>query len=92
MNGNFHSNQANMCISNVTPSTESLEYGKGQPHQSNSLTMPAPEDGNVLKKVISFTLDQMNNAEKVTRPIFVPEKLHFSTYEQFKGKFYVHYL
>lgn len=53
--------------------------------------MPAPEDGNVLKKVISFTLDQINNAdcatEKVARPSFVPEKLHFSAYEQFKGKF-----
>ena len=53
--------------------------------------MPSPEDGSVLKKVISFTLDQMNNAdgatEKAARPSFVPEKLHFSAYEQFKGEF-----
>lgn len=52
--------------------------------------MPAPEDGSVLKKVISFTFDQTNNVdcmtEKATRPSFVPEKLHFSAYEQFKGK------
>lgn len=68
---------------------------KGQ-HQSNSnsVTMPAPEDGNVLKKVISFTLDQMNNGdgaiEKPSRPSFVPEKLHFSAYEQFKGEFTIY--
>lgn len=52
--------------------------------------MPVPEDGSVLKKVISFTFDQMNNVdcvtEKAARPSFVPEKLHFSAYEQFKGK------
>lgn len=52
--------------------------------------MPSPEDGSVLKKVISFTLDQMNNAddatEKAARPSFVPEKLDFNAYEQFKGE------
>lgn len=94
----LNGNQQNICVpSNVTPSTApSLQRGKGQQHQqhqSNSVTMPAPEDGNVLKKVISFTLDQMNNAEKTTRPTFVPEKLHFSAYEQFKGNIlYIHFV
>lgn len=85
LNGNHHS-QPNNCVPNsALPNTVSLHRGKSQP-QSNSVTMPAPEDGNVLKKVISFTLDQINNAEKTARPSFVPEKLHFSAYEQFKGK------
>lgn len=65
---------------------------KGQ-HQSNALTMRTLEDGNVLKKVITFTLE--NNGEyattpttcKTTRPSFVPEKLHFSAYDQFEGEF-----
>lgn len=89
LNGNHQGNQQNLCVpSNVAPS---LQRGKGQQHQqlqSNLVTMPAPEDGNVLKKVISFTLDQMSNAEKTTRPTFVPEKLHFSAYEQFKGNIF----
>lgn len=83
LNGNHYNNQQNIFVPNLTPIRT-----KGQ-HQSNAVTMPAPEDGSVLKKVISFTLDQMTNAdcatEKATRPSFVPEKLHFSAYEQFKG-------
>lgn len=83
-NGNhYNSYQPNIVIPNTQP------HNKGQ-HQSNAVTMPAPEDGNVLKKVISFTLDQMTYTdcvtEKATRLSFVPEKLHFSAYEQFKGK------
>lgn len=81
---NHYGNQPNIFVSTVTPIQT-----KGQ-HQSNPVTIPAqPEDGSVLKKVISFTLDQINNAdcatEKAARPSFVPEKLHFSAYEQFKG-------
>lgn len=89
-------NQPNIFVSNATvmPTIATIQ-AKGQQqqqpqqqqHQSNSTTYPTAEDGNVLKKVISFTLDQMKNAEKsTTRPAFVPEKLHFSAYEQFKGK------
>lgn len=100
-NGNHYGNQQpNGFVSNVTataPIQIPIRCTKGQ-HQSNSnqVTMPAPEDGSVLKKVISFTLDQMNNADGTTektssssssRPSFVPEKLHFSAYEQFKGEF-----
>lgn len=83
-------NQANIFGSNapVMPTIATIQAkGPQQQHQSISTTFPTPEDGNVLKKVISFTLDQMKNAEKsTTRPAFVPEKLHFSAYEQFKGK------
>lgn len=86
-NGNHYVNPPNICVPNVTPATPIRTKDQ---HQSNAVTMPAPEDG-VLKKIISFTLSQTNNAdcatEKVARPSFVPEKLHFSAYEQFKGKF-----
>lgn len=86
-NGNHYSNQPNIFVTNIA-ATAPINT-KGQ-HQSNAVTMPAPEDGSVLKKVISFTFDQTNNVdcmtEKATRPSFVPEKLHFSAYEQFKGK------
>lgn len=88
LNGNHYGNQPNIFVSTVTPATPIQTKGQ---HQSNPVTIPVapPEDGNVLKKVISFTLDQINNAdcatEKTARPSFVPEKLHFSAYEQFKG-------
>lgn len=93
-NGTHNGNQANIFVPNaaaVIPTIATIQP-KGQQqqqpqHQSNSTTFAVPEDGSVLKKVISFTLDQMKNAEKsTTRPSFVPEKLHFSAYEQFKGK------
>lgn len=100
-NGNHNGNQANMFVPNaaaVMPAIATIP-AKGQQqqqqqqqhnqHQSSTTTFAAPEDGSVLKKVISFTLDQMKNAESkstATRPSFVPEKLHFSAYEQFKGK------
>lgn len=99
-NGNHNGNQANMFVPNaaaVIPTIATIPAkGQQQPqqqqhnqHQSSTTTFAAaPEDGSVLKKVISFTLDQMKNAESksTTRPSFVPEKLHFSAYEQFKGK------
>lgn len=102
-NGTHNGNQANIFVPNaaaVIPTIATIQ-AKGQQqqqqsphqHQSNSTTFAVPEDGSVLKKVISFTLDQMKNAEKsTTRPSFVPEKLHFSAYEQFKGKFIRHTL
>lgn len=84
-NSNYNNSQPSNFAPNITP------IRKGQ-HQSNPVAIQAPEDGNVLKKVISFTLDQMNSTDCVTeqtaRPSFVPEKLHFSAYEQFKGKKY----
>lgn len=95
-NGNHNGNQANIFVPNaaaVIPTIATIP-AKGQQqqqhnqHQSSTTTFAAPEDGSVLKKVISFTLDQMKNAESksTARPSFVPEKLHFSAYEQFKGK------
>lgn len=80
----------------ITPirSQQATDAQHYQPtEQPNTMTVSTPEDGNVLKKVISFTIEQMNNGEhatsnKSTRPTFVPEKLNFSAYEQFEGEFY----
>lgn len=84
-NGNHYNNQLNAFVSSITPICTKNQ----QP--TNLVTVAVPEDGNVLKKVITFTLDQKNNAdyvnEKTSRPTFVPEKLHFSAYQQFKGEF-----
>lgn len=48
-------------------------------------------DGNVLKKVASFTVERTNfentTSSKVSRPSYVPEKLNFGAYEKFEGKF-----
>lgn len=90
LNGNDNGSQTKVCATNLLPSTPIRAKDQHQ-SRSNQLTVPAPEDGSVLKKVISFTFDQMNNVEsateKETRLPFVPERLHFSAYEQFKGEF-----
>lgn len=84
-NGNHLGSQPNQFSSNIAAAT--TQNQSKDPIQS--VTMPTPLDGSVLKKVISFTLDQMNSGESATereaRPSFVPEKLHFSHYGQFKG-------
>lgn len=46
-------------------------------------------DGNVLKKVASFTVERTNSdntASKISRPSYVPEKLNFGAYEKFEGE------
>lgn len=42
--------------------------------------------GSVLHRVISLTATHADNMAKVSKPAFVPEKLHFSAYEKFEGK------
>lgn len=52
-------------------------------------TTLTPEDGNVLKKIVSFTVEKIhseNATVKVSRPSYVPEKLNFSAYERFEGE------
>lgn len=105
-NGNFYnqqqqhqhqqqqqSNVVGKLIENVAP------IGPLRPKAqliANAMTKQTHEDGNVLKKVISFTLEQMSNGDnnqttnnicKISRPNFVPEKLRFSEYNQFEGEF-----
>lgn len=70
-------------------------------HQETSTTPPPPPsfsvpaattpagDGNVMKKVVSFTVERTNsdNASlKLLRPSYVPEKLNFGAYEKFEGE------
>ncbi len=46
-------------------------------------------NGNVLKKVASFTVERTNSdntASKISRPSYVPEKLNFGAYEKFEGE------
>lgn len=47
-------------------------------------------DGNVLKKVASFTVERTNSdntaSSKISRPSYVPEKLNFGAYEKFEGE------
>lgn len=97
-NGNNLGSQTGIFVSSVNTATSNPTKGL---HQPVSVPVPALEDGNVLKKVISYTLDQLNNAEnvseKISRPSCIPQKLHFSAYEQFKGEpmfisqsFYLH--
>lgn len=48
-----------------------------------------PEDGSVLKKIVSFTVEKIhseNATAKLSRPSYVPEKLNFSAYERFEGE------
>lgn len=86
-NGNHLGSQTGVFVSSVNTAT--LNPTKAL-HQPVSVPVQVPEDGNVLKKVISYTLDQLNNAEnvseKISRPSCIPQKLHFSAYEQFKGE------
>lgn len=62
------------------------------PYETPPSAMPTKllEDGSVLKKIVSFTLDKISNAEnsviKAARPSYVPEKLNFTEYERFEGK------
>ncbi|KAG4074898.1 hypothetical protein HA402_009323 [Bradysia odoriphaga] len=52
-------------------------------------------DGNVLKKVASFTVERTNSdntASKISRPSYVPEKLNFSAYEKFEGQMLLNWM
>lgn len=84
-----------------TPATPLSQPAMQRP-QKHSNAMPAAmqsatEDGSVMKKIISLSMEQFNNIENsigkatatvtATRPDFVPEKLNFSAYEQFEGEF-----
>lgn len=89
-------------ITNTQATPPTSQPALQRPPQKHSNTMPAAmqsatEDGSVMKKIISLSVEQFNNIEnsigKVasttvtqTRPVFV-EKLHFSAYEQFEGEF-----
>lgn len=70
-------------------------YGNNADHQSSpsrrhsSYGDVPPLDGNVLRKVASLTLDKATIDSKVNRPKFVPEKLDFSLYEKFEGRFFL---
>lgn len=67
----------------VTSSTTSLNQ-----QQLSQQTPLSDNQGNVLKKVASFTTDGRSNdngSAKILRPSFVPEKLNFATYEKFEG-------
>lgn len=76
---------------NTVPVLQSQQQQQEE-HSSNVIILPTPEDGSVLKKIVSFTVEQKNTAEhsasKATCPTFVPEKLNFSAYERFEGTFY----
>lgn len=63
------------------------------PTTANGLLLTPAGDGNVLKKVASFTVERTNfdntTSSKISRPSYVPEKLNFGAYEKFEGKFVV---
>lgn len=67
------------------PTTLALQpEGPGQ-------TPLTPEDGSVLKKIVSFTVEKIhseNAMAKLSRPSYVPEKLNFSAYERFEGELF----
>lgn len=85
------SNVVGKLIENITPIGPLRPKGQ---LIANAMTKQTLEDGNVLKKVISFTLEQMSNGDnqttnnicKISRPNFVPEKIRFSEYNQFEGE------
>ncbi|KAJ6648194.1 Protein cappuccino [Pseudolycoriella hygida] len=77
--------------------------------QQPSITPPTPSsilapsvcsptsqgDGNVLKKVASFTVERTNSdntASKISRPSYVPEKLNFGAYEKFEGQMLLNWM
>lgn len=105
--GNLNNNNCTKAINGnaplitYTPATPQSQLAV-QRTQQHSNAMPAAmqsatEDGSVMKKIISLSMEQFNNIENsigkatstvtATRPDFVPEKLHFSAYEQFEGEF-----
>lgn len=58
---------------------------------SSAPFITADDGGNVLKKIVSFTVDgsrfhSENATAKVSHPSYVPEKLNFSAYERFEGE------
>lgn len=58
-------------------------------HQLAPVCSTSQGDGNVLKKVASFTVERTNSdntASKISRPSYVPEKLNFGAYEKFEGE------
>lgn len=65
------------------------------PPSSSLTTAPTVGDGNVLKKVVSFTVERTNfdnTTSKVSRPSYVPEKLNFGAYEKFEGELNLYYI
>lgn len=105
VNNNNSNNISTKAINGTTPlimytaATPSSQQTLHRPQkQSNAIPtamQSATEDGSVMKKIISLSVEQFNNIENskamstvtATRPVFVPEKLHFSAYEQFEGEF-----
>lgn len=74
-----------------SPLSAQSQLTDGQTLPSAQLT---PEDGNVLKKIVSFTVEKIhseNATVKVSRPSYVPEKLNFSAYERFEGESQAHF-
>lgn len=55
---------------------------------NTSIASFCPEDNNVLKKIVSFTVEQIysENALAKARPSYVAEKFDFSTNEHFEGE------
>lgn len=89
-NGNHYNQRPAIYIENssqvVTPKRQKGHNGL------NPMQMPLYDDNNVLKKVSN--LEQLHHGGgysttpvgKTTR-IYVPEKLHFSAYDRFEGKY-----
>lgn len=85
------------------PGPGTIVHHQQSPKTPTAMPPSGADDGNVLKKIITLSVEQFNNVENSmgktmasvsktnTRPAFVPEKLHFSAYEQFEGEFIVRY-
>lgn len=111
VNNNANNNHTNnTCTKTINGNVPLIAFTAPTPptqqkhrQQKHSNAMPtamqsSTDDGSVMKKIISISVEQFNNIENsmgkaapmpvtTTRPDFVPEKLHFSAYEQFEGEF-----
>jgi len=72
-----------------TPSSTLVQFSSVQQQIAPVCSPTSQGDGNVLKKVASFTVERTNSdntASKISRPSYVPEKLNFGAYEKFEGE------
>lgn len=73
-----------------TPSSTVIPFSSIQQQVAPVCSPTSQGDGNVLKKVASFTVERTNSdntaASKISRPSYVPEKLNFGAYEKFEGE------
>ncbi|CAO1310784.1 unnamed protein product [Diamesa serratosioi] len=77
-------NKTEICSNNET--TTSVTTPTLTSASTGNVVKNPTSAGSVLHRVISLTATHADNMAKVSKPTYVPEKLHFSAYEKFEGQ------